>query len=82
MPITSDLTRRMVKLGLMDAKVMGVDVNTLVYQVPGGMLSNWVSPEQAGKPSCRKVLNEVPRKRDFGSRLLRLPAKLSELKPY
>ncbi|MDO4352979.1 MAG: pyruvate carboxylase subunit B, partial [Clostridia bacterium] len=29
--------------GLMDPKLMGVDINTLKYQVPGGMLSNLVS---------------------------------------
>ncbi|NLY96400.1 MAG: oxaloacetate decarboxylase subunit alpha [Clostridiaceae bacterium] len=55
--------------GLMDAKVMGVDVNTLVYQVPGGMLSNLVSQlKQAGKTELyEEVLNEVPRVReDFG----------------
>ena len=29
--------------GLMSPKVLGVDINTLLYQVPGGMLSNLVS---------------------------------------
>ncbi|MFA7660890.1 MAG: pyruvate carboxylase subunit B, partial [Anaerovoracaceae bacterium] len=29
--------------GLLDPKLMGVDINTLKYQVPGGMLSNLVS---------------------------------------
>ncbi len=29
--------------GLLDPKLMGVDINTLIYQVPGGMLSNLVS---------------------------------------
>ena len=38
-----------VKSGLLDTKVMGVDVNALIYQVPGGMLSNLVSQlKQAG----------------------------------
>ena len=27
----------------MNTKVLGVDINTLRYQVPGGMLSNLVS---------------------------------------
>ncbi len=31
------------KSGLMDAKVLGVNIKTLMYQVPGGMLSNMVS---------------------------------------
>ncbi|MDR3121373.1 MAG: oxaloacetate decarboxylase subunit alpha [Clostridiales bacterium] len=55
--------------GLLDAKVMGVDVNALIYQVPGGMLSNLVSQlKQAGKTDqYEEVLREVPRVReDFG----------------
>lgn len=55
--------------GLLDAKVMGVDVNTLIYQVPGGMLSNLVSQlKQANKADkYEEVLKEVPRVReDFG----------------
>ena len=41
---------------------MGVDANTLVYQVPGGMLSNLVSQlKQAGKEDkFEDVLREVP----------------------
>ena len=55
--------------GLLDTKVMGVDVNTLIYQVPGGMLSNLVSQlKQAGKSDqLEEVLKEVPKVRaDFG----------------
>ena len=55
--------------GLLDVKVMGVDVNTLIYQVPGGMLSNLVSQlKQAGKSDkYEEVLREVPRVREeFG----------------
>lgn len=58
-----------IKTGLLDVKVMGVDVNTLKYQVPGGMLSNLVSQlKQAGKSDqLEEVLKEVPRVRaDFG----------------
>lgn len=58
-----------VKSGLLDTKVMGVDVNALIYQVPGGMLSNLVSQlKQAGKSDqYEEVLKEVPRVReDFG----------------
>ncbi len=49
--------------------MMGVDVNALIYQVPGGMLSNLVSQlKQAGKSDkYDEVLKEVPRVREeFG----------------
>ena len=58
-----------IKSGLLDAKVLGVDVNALIYQVPGGMLSNLVSQlKQAGKADeFENVLKEVPRVREeFG----------------
>lgn len=48
--------------GLLNPKMLGVDANTLLYQVPGGMLSNLVSQlKQAGKEDqLMAVLNEVP----------------------
>ena len=51
--------------GLLDPKMLGVDANTLLYQVPGGMLSNLVSQlKQAGKADkLDEVLAEVPRVR-------------------
>ena len=55
--------------GVLDAKVLKVDVNTLKYQVPGGMLSNLINQlKQAGKSDkLYEVLAEVPRVReDFG----------------
>ena len=55
--------------GLLNPKVMGVDINTLLYQVPGGMLSNLVSQlkEQGKEDKFDEVLKEVPRVRaDFG----------------
>jgi len=55
--------------GLLDPKMLGVDVNALRYQVPGGMLSNLVSQlKQAGKIDLlNAVLEEVPRvRKDFG----------------
>ncbi len=58
-----------IESGLLDVKMMGVDVNALIYQVPGGMLSNLVSQlKQAGKTDqYEEVLKEVPRVReDFG----------------
>ncbi|MGI6085009.1 MAG: oxaloacetate decarboxylase subunit alpha [Acetivibrionales bacterium] len=52
--------------GLLNTKVMGVDVNALIYQVPGGMLSNLVSQlKQAGKEDkLLDVLKEVPNVRE------------------
>lgn len=54
------------KSGLLDPKMLGVDAKTLLYQVPGGMLSNLVSQlKQAGKEDqLQDVLNEVPRVRE------------------
>ena len=55
--------------GLMNPKVMGVDVNTLKYQVPGGMLSNLVSQlkQQGREDAFDEVLKEVPRvRKDMG----------------
>jgi oxaloacetate decarboxylase alpha subunit len=51
--------------GLLDPKVMKVDVNCLLYQVPGGMLSNLVSQlKQMGRSDAlTEVLEEVPRVR-------------------
>ena len=51
--------------GLINPKVLKVDVNALRYQVPGGMLSNLVSQlSQAGKlDQLDEVLAEVPRVR-------------------
>ncbi len=52
--------------GLLNPKVLKVDINTLKYQVPGGMLSNLVSQlKQAGKEDkFDEVLKEVPRVRE------------------
>ncbi|MBR5632712.1 MAG: oxaloacetate decarboxylase subunit alpha, partial [Clostridia bacterium] len=52
--------------GLLDPKVLKVDVNGLTYQVPGGMLSNLVSQlKQQGKSDkLEEVLAEVPRVRE------------------
>jgi len=52
--------------GLMDPKLMGVDINTLIYQVPGGMLSNLVSQlkQSNAMDKYEDVLKEVPRVRE------------------
>ena len=55
--------------GYWNPKVMNVDIKTLLYQVPGGMLSNLMSQlEQQGMmDKYLEVLAEVPRVReDFG----------------
>ncbi len=60
---------RLERDGWLDKKVLRVDTNTLLYQVPGGMLSNLIGQlKQAGKEDkLMEVLAEVPRVReDFG----------------
>ncbi len=59
------LREKYLKNGLLNPKMLGVDANTLLYQVPGGMLSNLVSQlKQAGKEDqLDAVLQEVPRVR-------------------
>lgn len=55
--------------GLLDTKLLGVDINTLKYQVPGGMLSNLVSQlkQQGKEDKLDEVLKEVPEvRKDFG----------------
>ena len=55
--------------GTLDPKVLNVDTKTLIYQVPGGMLSNLISQlKQAGaEDKYYDVLAEVPKVReDFG----------------
>ncbi|NLP14624.1 MAG: oxaloacetate decarboxylase subunit alpha [Clostridium sp.] len=63
------LKEEYIEKGLLNVKVMGVDVNTLKYQVPGGMLSNLVSQlkQSNSLDKFEEVLKEVPRVReDFG----------------
>ena len=59
------LRKKYIDSGLIDPKMLAVDVNALIYQVPGGMLSNLLSQlKQAGKEDqLNDVLNEVPRVR-------------------
>ena len=55
--------------GDLDPKVLHVDTNTLLYQVPGGMLSNLISQLKQANAEDKfyEVLSEVPRVReDFG----------------
>ena len=59
------LREKYLSSGLLNPKALKVDVNALVYQVPGGMLSNLMSQlAQAGKSDqLTEVLEEVPRVR-------------------
>jgi oxaloacetate decarboxylase alpha subunit len=65
------------KSGLLNTKVLGVNINTLMYQVPGGMLSNLVSQlkEAHAEDKYQAVLEEVPRvRKDFGEPPLVTPS--------
>ncbi len=60
---------KMEAAGTISSKVLRVDPNTLLYQVPGGMLSNLLSQLKQANAEDRmeEVLQEVPRVReDFG----------------
>ncbi|MCR5273043.1 MAG: oxaloacetate decarboxylase subunit alpha [Lachnospiraceae bacterium] len=63
--------------GLLNPKVLGVDIQTLLYQVPGGMLSNMVSQlkEQNAEDKYQEVLEEIPRvRKDLGEPPLVTPS--------
>ena len=72
LPITEHfrgVAERLAKDGFLSSKVLKVDINTLVYQVPGGMLSNLISQlkQQNKSDKLMEVLEEVPRvRKDFG----------------
>ena len=59
------LREKYIKSGLLDPKMLATDAKALIYQVPGGMLSNLLSQlKQAGREDqLDKVLEEVPRVR-------------------
>lgn len=65
-PYFDKLRTEVLESGLLNPKLLKVDINTLKYQVPGGMLSNLVSQlKQAGKEDkFEEVLQEVPRVRE------------------
>ncbi len=63
------VAQKLKEQGSLDPKVLNVDPNTLLYQVPGGMLSNLISQLKQAKAEDKlyEVLAEVPRVReDFG----------------
>ena len=60
---------RMKEEGILDPKVLNVDTKTLIYQVPGGMLSNLLSQLKQANAEDKyyEVLAEVPKvRKDFG----------------
>ena len=60
---------KMKREGTLDPKVLNTDAKTLVYQVPGGMLSNLISQLKQANAEDKyyDVLAEVPRvRKDFG----------------
>ncbi|MDR0426565.1 MAG: oxaloacetate decarboxylase subunit alpha [Clostridiales bacterium] len=64
-----EVAKRLTADGFLSPEVLQVDVNALIYQVPGGMLSNLISQlKQAGaSDKLLRVLGEVPRVRaDLG----------------
>ena len=64
-PFFMKLRDKYIAEGLLDPKMLAADAKTLIYQVPGGMLSNLLSQlKQAGKEDqLTAVLEEVPRVR-------------------
>ena len=66
-----------IESGLLNPKVLGVNIKTLMYQVPGGMLSNLVSQlkEAHAEDKYYEVLEEIPRvRKDFGEPPLVTPS--------
>lgn len=71
------LRKKYIDSGLLDPKLLAVDANALIYQVPGGMLSNLVSQlkEMGQEDKYEQVLEEVPRvRKDFGEPPLVTPS--------
>ncbi|SFP92629.1 oxaloacetate decarboxylase, alpha subunit [Lachnospiraceae bacterium XBB1006] len=66
-----------IESGRLSTKVLGVNINTLRYQVPGGMLSNMISQlkEQHAEDKYEEVLKEIPRvRKDLGEPPLVTPS--------
>ncbi len=63
------VAEKLTQEGFLDPKVLKVDTNALIYQVPGGMLSNLISQLKEAKAEDKyyEVLSEVPNvRKDFG----------------
>lgn len=56
------VAERLKKDGFLSPKVLSIDINALIYQVPGGMLSNLISQlkQQNKSERLNEVLAEVP----------------------
>ena len=64
-----NVAKKLKEAGSLDPKVLNVDPNTLLYQVPGGMLSNLISQLKQANAEDKyyDVLAEIPRvRKDFG----------------
>jgi oxaloacetate decarboxylase (Na+ extruding) subunit alpha len=61
-----EIKEKYIKNGMLNYKVTSVDPNALIYQVPGGMLSNLLSQLklQQMEDKYEEVLKEVPRVRE------------------
>ena len=59
------IREKYIKSGLLDPKVLSVNIKTLIYQIPGGMYSNLISQLKNADKSdlLAEVLDEVPRVR-------------------
>ena len=71
------MREKALETGLMNPKVLGVNIKTLLYQVPGGMLSNLVSQlkDAHAEDKYYDVLEEIPRvRKDFGEPPLVTPS--------
>lgn len=63
------IREKYISSGRLEPKALGVDVNTLIYQVPGGMLSNLILQLKQfnAMDKFEEVLKEVPNvRKDFG----------------
>lgn len=63
------IREKAIESGLLSTKVLSVDIATLLYQVPGGMLSNLVSQLKSANAEDKydEVLKEIPKVRaDLG----------------
>ena len=60
------IKEKYMKEGILNPKVLSVDAKALIYQVPGGMLSNLVSQleQQRSMDKYEKVLEEIPKVRE------------------
>ena len=54
------MAERLKKDGFLDPKVLSIDINTLLYQVPGGMLSNLMNQLKQQGIAVMFVSSELP----------------------